>query len=96
MQAWRAFGNEPFWNVSVNDEALLFSTPDDQQGKTLQGRRIPSLVGMVVSGKDGETEFTLYISPGECSDGMSDNQYHHVSTFIYGETTYRGCAEAGS
>lgn len=96
MQSWRAFGTEPFWNVSLNGETIVFSTPEDQQGKTLQGRRNPSLVGMVYTGKDGDTDFTLDISPGPCSDGMSDNQYDHVSTFIYGGTTYRGCAKAGN
>ena len=95
MNAWRAFGNEPFWSVRLEGNTLVFSTPEDQAGKTLQGRRVPSLIGVVHMGTDDAgREFNLDIQPGQCSDGMSDNTYQHVSTFIYGETTYRGCAEA--
>jgi uncharacterized membrane protein len=25
---------------------------------------------------------------------MSDNRYEYVANFIYGDTTYKGCAEA--
>jgi uncharacterized membrane protein len=60
----------------------------------MHGRRVPSLVGFVYAGKDGDKDFHLDISPGECSDGMSDNRYDHVATFIYGATTYKGCGEA--
>ena len=94
MNAWRAFGNEPFWSVRLDGDTLVFSTPGDQAGKTMQGRRVPSLIGIVYMGTDDAgREFNLDIQPGQCSDGMSDNTYQHVATFIYGETTYRGCAE---
>ena len=95
MNAWRAFGNEPFWSVRLEGDTLVFSTPENQAGTTMKGRRVPSLVGVVYMGTDGEgREFNLDIQPGQCSDGMSDNTYQHVATFIYGETTYRGCAES--
>ena len=92
--AWRAFGTEPFWGARVDGDTLVFTTPEDQSGKTMRGRRVPSLVGFVFVGQDGASEFHLSITPGECSDGMSDNRYEFMSTFIYGGTTYKGCAEA--
>ena len=92
--AWRAFGTEPFWGARVDGDTLVFTTPEDQSGKTMRGRRVPSLVGFVFVGQDGSTEFHLGITPCECSDGMSDNRYEFTSTFIYGGTTYKGCAEA--
>lgn len=94
LMAWRAFGTEPFWQARVDGDDLYFSTPEDQEGRLMHGRRVPSLVGFVYIGKDGDKEFHLGISPGECSDGMSDNRYEHVATFIYGDTTYKGCGEA--
>ena len=93
VAAWRAFGNEPFWSVRVEGETLVFSTPENQAGTVLQARRVPSLVGVVMLGEAGGREFNLTISPGECNDGMSDNRYGHTATWIYGDTTYRGCAE---
>jgi uncharacterized membrane protein len=94
VMAWRAFGTEPFWGARVDGDTLVFTTPEDQAGRTMHGRRVPSLVGFVYVGKDGDTDFNLDIRPGECSDGMSDNRYEYVSNFIYGKTTYKGCAEA--
>lgn len=92
--AWRAFGTEPFWGARVDGDMLVFTTPEDQAGKTMRGQRVPSLVGFVFVGRDGATEFHLGITPGECSDGMSDNRYEFMSTFSYAGTTYKGCAEA--
>lgn len=92
--AYRAFGNEPFWSARIDGETLVFSTPENPDGRTMQGQRVPSLRGVAFHGKDGDVDFNLDIQDGACSDGMSDNHYVLVSTFIYGETTYRGCAEA--
>lgn len=91
--AWHAFGNEPFWSVQARGGTLVFTTPEDQAGVTLEGRRVPSLVGTVILGTGPRGEFHLGITPGKCSDGMSDRSYDHASTFIYGGTTYKGCAE---
>ena len=94
LEIWRAFGTEPFWNVEAQGGRLVFTTPEDQAGKVLHGRRIPSLVGTVIAGDDGGRHFQLGITPGACSDGMSDNHYDHKATFSYGEAQYTGCAEA--
>lgn len=91
--AYRAFGTEPFWSVRVDGETLVFSTPENQPGQTMQGRRVPSLQGVSFQGKDGEVDFNLDIQQGACNDGMSDNEYTLQSTFVYGDTTYKGCAE---
>jgi uncharacterized membrane protein len=93
LQAWRGFGTEPFWDARVEGDTLVFSTPDDQEGRRMQGRRVPSLVGYVFIGKDGDKDFNLGLTPGECSDGMSDNRYAFTATFTYGGTTYKGCGE---
>src|SRR5690349_15080324 len=41
--AFRGFGNEPFWSARVDGDNLIFSTPENQEGTTLHGRRMPSL-----------------------------------------------------
>jgi Predicted membrane protein len=92
--AWHAFGNEPFWSVEVRGTTLVFKTPEDQAGVVLQGRRVPSLVGTVILGRDEAGEFHLGITPGECSDGMSDRIHAYAATFIHGGRTYKGCAQA--
>ena len=93
LMAWRAFGTEPFWNARVDGDTLIFSTPEDQAGRSMHGRRVPSLVGFVYIGKDGGKEFNLDIRPGECSDGMSDNRYPIAVTLTVGGEQRSGCAQ---
>jgi uncharacterized membrane protein len=94
LLAFRGFGTEPFWEARVDGDTLVFSTPEAPDGRTMHGRRVPSLVGMVYVGKDGAKDFHLGLTPGECSDGMSDGRYEYTATFIYGDATYTGCGEA--
>lgn len=95
LLAWRAFGNEPFWNVRVDGDTLAFTTPDDQSGRTFSGTHALRPDGGVhYEGKDGDTAFSLDIAKGECSDGMSDNVYELTAEFRYGDMDYKGCAEA--
>ena len=90
---WHAFGNEPFWSVQARGGTLVFTTPDNQGGVTLLGRRVPSLVGTVILGSGPRGDFHFGVTPGNCSDGMSDKRHAYASTFIYDGVTYKGCAE---
>lgn len=90
---WHAFGNEPFWSVQARGGTLVFATPENQRGVTLLGRRVPSLVGTVILGSGPRGEFHFGVTPGKCSDGMSDRTHAYTSTFIYDGVTYKGCAE---
>lgn len=94
LQVFRAFGTEPFWNVNVEDTTLTYSTPEDQQGVAMQGTRRALADGVEITGSHGGEAFTLTVTAGTCSDGMSDNAYTMVSTFRYGDLDYKGCGEA--
>ena len=95
LLAWRAFGTEPFWNVRVDGDALVFTTPEDPSGRRLGGTHALQPDGGVhYAGQDGDTAFSLDIAKGECSDGMSDNVYALTAEFRYGGMDYKGCAEA--
>ncbi|KRG74522.1 hypothetical protein ABB30_13595 [Stenotrophomonas ginsengisoli] len=87
-----AFGNEPFWSVRVDGDALHWSSPENMDGidftastevLPLQRRYNGQLQGQAVS---------LTLGAGPCSDGMSD-QVHpwRVSWSIYGRVL-EGCA----
>ena len=90
---WHAFGNEPFWSVQARGGTLVFATPENQGGVTLLGRRVPSLGGTVILGSGPRGDFHFGVTPGKCSDGMSDKTHAYASTFIYDGITYKGCAE---
>ena len=94
MTVFRAFGNEPFWNVNVEAATLTFTTPDDQVGVVMQGERRSLADGVEITGIHDGKPFALKVAAGSCSDGMSDNQHEMTSTFRYGELDYTGCGEA--
>lgn len=95
LLAWRAFGTEPFWNVRVDGDTLVFITPDNESGRTFNGTYALQRDGSVYyTGSDGAIAFNLHIAKGECSDGMSDNVYALTAEFHYGAMDYKGCAEA--
>jgi len=94
LRIFRAFGNEPFWNVNVEDATLTFTTPEDQAGQVMQGERRAIAGGVEVTGSHEGKAFVLTVTAGDCSDGMSDNQYTLVSTFRFGDLDYKGCGEA--
>ena len=94
MTVFRAFGNEPFWNVNVEDNTLTFTTPEDQVGVVMQGERRVLANGVEITGMHEGKSFAVRVITGICSDGMSDNQYPLVSNFRYGDVNYKGCGEA--
>lgn len=94
MTIFRAFGNEPFWNINVEEGTLTLTTPDDQSGMVMQGTRRTLPAGVEITGSHDGKRFALTVTEGECSDGMSDNQYQLVSSFRHGELDYTGCGEA--
>ena len=94
LQVFRAFGTEPFWNVNVEDATLTYTTPEDQAGMVMQGERHSVTGGVEIAGSHAGKTFTLTLTEGMCSDGMSDNRYTLISTFRYGDIDYRGCGEA--
>ncbi len=94
-QALRVVGTEPFWGLQVQDEALTFTTPDDQVGLQMRGIRTEVAGGgLDISGRSGAKDFSLKVRPGECSDGMSDMEFTMTAQFRIGESDYTGCAQA--
>lgn len=93
MHRFRAFGTEPFWNVDVDGNTLLFTTPEDQAGQTLAGTRAAFAKGVEISGSHGGKPFVLTVRAGQCGDGMSDNTYAMDAMFDVGGQSLKGCAQ---
>lgn len=91
---WRATGTEPFWGVRVHGDELVFTTPDDQQGQVLPASMQQQGDATVYSGADADRGYSLTLTPGECSDGMSDRVFNHRAEFVLGDARYAGCAAA--
>lgn len=87
-----AVGTEPFWAIKVRADSVTLVRPDHADATTVNtGARIDGEQG-VFDATAGETRLVLRLTPGDCTDGMSDRHYgYHAEVWIDRETL-RGCA----
>jgi uncharacterized membrane protein len=91
---YRAFGNEPFWSVTISDKGLRFDSPEDSAGVRFPAVQ-PVAHGDTLqwASKSDRGSIDVRVWPGKCSDGMSDNQWTLSSAVHLNEMMYAGCAE---
>ena len=85
-------GTEPFWGGESAGGSLTYSTPENIDGRTISVERFAGNNGLALAGELEGAEFDMTVTPGECSDGMSDRTYPFVATLKIGEETRFGCA----
>ena len=93
---WVALGNEPFWNVRIMPDSIVWRTPEH-----LEGIHFPPAVPESVAGEirwrtqrsGTPSSLELSITRMECSDGMSDRVYPFKATLRLDSETFTGCAE---
>lgn len=88
----RFTGTEPFWGGEVSGTALRYSTPENIDGATIEVVRFAGRNGLSFSGSLDGSDFVLAVTPGECSDGMSDRAYPFVANLQVTGETRAGCA----
>lgn len=85
-------GTEPFWGGSVTGMKLTYTTPENIDGTTIAVKRFTGQGGLGYSGRLDGMAFDMTITPGACSDGMSDRTYPYTVTLRIADDTRRGCA----
>ena len=93
-------GTEPFWSAEIEDGTMRFMTIDDQEGVAFPVERFAGNNGLSFSGRipdrsdegRGGAAVDVAVTPGDCSDGMSDRIFPYVATLAIGDETLRGCA----
>lgn len=88
----RFTGTEPFWGGQVKGDAMTYSTLENPQGDTVAVKRFAGRNGLGVSGLLKGAAFDMTITPGACSDGMSDRSFPFTVTLLIGGETRNGCA----
>jgi uncharacterized membrane protein len=84
-------GTEPFWAIQINGEAATYSNPEHPEGFAFAVARFAGNNGLGLTGTLFEKPVTITLTPGQCSDGMSDRAFPYVATVALGEETLRGC-----
>lgn len=89
-------GTEPFWNITIEPEgegyAATYRSPEDLEGTEFPVTRFAGNNGLSFSGELRGEAVLVALTPGECSDGMSDRSYPYVATVKQGERDLSGCA----
>lgn len=85
-------GTEPFWGGEVTGNTLSYTTPENLAGTVIEVRRFAGMNGLGYSGELDGMSFDLAITPGDCSDRMSDRIYPYTATLRLGDETRNGCA----
>ncbi|QIQ85303.1 hypothetical protein [Erythrobacter sp.] len=88
-------GTEPFWGMTIDqaEGVAAYSTPENIEGTRFAVERFAGNNGLGFTGAlDSGEGVTVTITPGECSDGMSDRTYPFTATAEVGERDLRGCA----
>ncbi|MFA0194405.1 COG3650 family protein [Vibrio artabrorum] len=92
LRSTRAFGNEPFWSATFNNDQLKYT----KMGEEPQLLNIESS-RTTASSRDyqlqGNTEQdSLNLKKESCSDGMSDSIYGWHAKLNLNDSNYNGCA----
>ena len=88
----RFTGTEPFWGGEVTGDELRYTTPENQEGAVIAVERFAGNNGVAYSGVLNGSAFDMTVTPGQCSDGMSDRMYPFTVTLKIADETRGGCA----
>ncbi|KWV92394.1 COG3650 family protein [Erythrobacter sp. YT30] len=87
-----AVGTEPFWSIEITRDQAFFSSPEQMDGIAFEVSRFAGNNGLGFSGEMQGEKLNLTITPGQCSDGMSDRTFPYTATLLLGDDTLEGCA----
>jgi uncharacterized membrane protein len=85
-------GTEPFWGGQASGKVLTYTTPENQTGDMVAVDRFAGRNGISYSGQLDDMPFVLAVTPGKCSDGMSDRSYPYTVTLLVRGEKRQGCA----
>ena len=97
QQNWRAFGNEPSWNVRVTGDAIVFDrfgqTPVRYTSRPPEETADRWTWTLEAPDGDARNRLELVILNTPCGDTMADRRYDYRAEAVLGDQRLRGCAE---
>ena len=94
-QPFTVRGNEPFWAIAVTPALLDYSGVDrPQETAANPGPVVTTAVATYTVTTSLTHPLVVVLTPGPCSDGMSETVYPLTATVIRPGETLTGCAGA--
>jgi uncharacterized membrane protein len=87
--AFKLIGTEPFWGLDIGGDQLKLSRPD--AADLVAPRSSPVMDGQSAVWRSGT--LVVRLTPGDCSDGMSDRRYRYTAMVEVGELRLNGCGD---
>jgi uncharacterized membrane protein len=80
----RFLGTEPFWNGQVKGTVLTYKDVEMPKEEVATVKRFAGRNGLSFTGTVNGEAFDMTVTPGECSDGMSDRGFPFTVTLSIG------------
>ncbi|WP_086618972.1 COG3650 family protein [Erythrobacter tepidarius] len=90
-EAVTMIGTEPFWNLRITAGEGVWATPENPSGTRIALSRFAGNGGLGFTGTLDGRPLTATLTPGQCSDGMSERAYPFVATIALHGETLQGC-----
>lgn len=84
-------GTEPFWGITIANNVATYTTPENPSGSVFEVARFAGNNGLGFSGKLDGADVAITVTPGACSDQMSDRTYPFTATVKLGKANLAGC-----
>jgi uncharacterized membrane protein len=86
---FKLVGTEPFWGLAIEGDQFVLERPGEKS--VAAPRPAPVIEGASAHWDSGPLKVVL--TPGGCSDGMSDRSYAYAATVTVGGATLTGCGD---
>ena len=94
---YRCTGTEPFWSIDISSEGIVFQSPESSP-VTYPYTAAQNNAGSIefntsLNTNTESSTLKVVLTPGNCSDGMSDIQYPYSAEVVRDGQRLRGCAK---
>jgi uncharacterized membrane protein len=86
---FKLIGTEPFWDLTIKGSQLRLERLENRA--VIAPRTPPVMEGQSAVWTSGA--LMVRLTPGDCSDGMSERDYSYMATVKVGDVTLDGCGD---
>jgi uncharacterized membrane protein len=85
-------GTEPFWAVKIRGASVEFSEPDAPAQAFANAAKAEAGGAATWTANNATASIVVKLTPGPCSDGMSDRVWTYKAEVTLGSRVLKGCA----